>query len=75
MNRNNQLVILNNVRKYRIWNNLTQEQCAKDLKISVNHLRSIECDNKYPKYQIRSRLCKYFNVSQNQLFMFEEVIK
>jgi DNA-binding XRE family transcriptional regulator len=45
---------------------------ANDLKISVNQLRLIEWHNKYPKYQIRSRLCKYFDVSQDQMFYYSE---
>ncbi|MEN8907121.1 MAG: helix-turn-helix transcriptional regulator [Clostridiales bacterium] len=64
--------IKNNLRKYRIWKNITQEDLARDLKISVNQLRLIECHNKYPKYQIRSRLCKYFDVSQDQMFFYSK---
>jgi DNA-binding XRE family transcriptional regulator len=67
--------IKNNLHKYRIWKNITQEQLASDLKISVSHLRDIECHSKYPKYQIRSRLCKYFDVSQDQMFYYEEGMK
>ncbi len=62
--------IKNNLRKYRVWKNITQEQLANELKISVNQLRLIESHSKYPKYQIRSRLCKYFDVSQDQMFYY-----
>lgn len=63
--------IKNNLRKYRIWKNITQEKLAEELKISVNQLRLIETHDKYPKYQIRSRLCQYFDVSQDQMFYSE----
>lgn len=64
--------ILNNLQKYRVWKNLTQEELSRQLKISVNQLRQIEIDNKYPKYQIRARICKFFNVSQDQMFYYGE---
>jgi DNA-binding XRE family transcriptional regulator len=64
--------IANNLRKYRIWKNITQEELANELKISINQIRLIESHNKYPKYQIRSRVCKYFNVSQDQMFFCKE---
>jgi DNA-binding XRE family transcriptional regulator len=64
------LTINNKVRKYRVWQNLTQVYFAKKIKISVYHLRQIE-NFKYPKYQVRSRICKYFNVNQDQMFIGE----
>jgi DNA-binding XRE family transcriptional regulator len=60
--------ILNNLQKYRVWKNITQDQLCKILKISLSNLREIEVYNKYPKYQVRQRICNYFNVSQNQMF-------
>jgi DNA-binding XRE family transcriptional regulator len=65
------LKINNEVRKYRVWQRLTQEYLAKKLKISIHHLRQIENEFKYPKYQIRARICKYFNVNQDQMFIGE----
>jgi DNA-binding XRE family transcriptional regulator len=65
------LKINNKVRKYRVWQRLTQEYLAKKLKISIHHLRQIENEFKYPKYQVRSRICKYFNVNQDQMFIGE----
>lgn len=65
------LKINNKVRKYRVWQNLTQIYFAKKLKISIHHLRQIENEFKYPKYQIRARICKYFNVNQDQMFIGE----
>jgi DNA-binding XRE family transcriptional regulator len=61
-------IIKNNLSKYRIFLGLTQEQLAKELKISTNSVRNIEVKHHYPKYQIRSKICKYFNVSPNQMF-------
>lgn len=63
-------VIKNNLLKYRVWKNLTQEDLAEDLNISVNNLRMIEIYHKYPRYQLRAKLCKYFNVSQDQMFYY-----
>jgi cytoskeletal protein RodZ len=40
--KNDRVNIRNNLRKYRIWKNITQEDLANDLKISVNQLRLIE---------------------------------
>lgn len=64
-------MIKNNAKKYRIWKNFTQEGVAKDLKISIHQLRSIETKDKYPKYQVRKRICDYFGVTQDQMFYKE----
>jgi len=64
--------IKNNLRKYRIWKNITQSQLAIELVISIGQLRNIECRCKYPKYHVRSKICKYFRVSQGQMFYEEE---
>ena len=60
-------LINNNLKKYRTWNGLTQRELAGELRISVQQLMGIE-KHRYPKYQIRARICKYFNVSQDQMF-------
>lgn len=62
------LKIKNELKKYRVWQNLTQVYFAKKIKISVYQLRQIENQFKYPKYQVRSRICKYFNVKPDQMF-------
>jgi len=64
--------IKNNLRKYRIWKNITQSQLAIELSVSIAQVRDIEIKNKYPKYQVRSRMCKYFEISQGQMFYEEE---
>jgi DNA-binding XRE family transcriptional regulator len=63
--------IKNNLRKMRQWKFITQEDLAKELKISVTLLRWIETENYYPKYQVRARLCEYFGVSYEQMFYRE----
>lgn len=70
MNYTNKPQIKNNLSKYRIWKNITQEELSKKLKISTTELRNIEVDYKYPKYQTRAKICKYFNVSQDQMFYY-----
>lgn len=68
-------IVFNNLRKYRTWKNITQKDLAKEIKISENQLRLIECENKYPKYHVRSRLCEYFGVSQSQMFYCNAALK
>jgi len=63
--------IKNNLGKYRKWKNITQEDLAKDLKISVKLLRMIECEDHYPKYHVRSAICRYFDVNHDQMFYME----
>lgn len=69
---NKKPVIKNNLLKYRVWKNLTQKELAAKLKISKSQLRLIEVDQIYPKYQLRSRLCNFFNISQDQMFYYSQ---
>jgi DNA-binding XRE family transcriptional regulator len=62
------LEIKNNLSKYRLWKNQTQAGLARELNISVTQLRLIENSYKYPKYQVRAKICDYFNVNHNQMF-------
>ena len=64
--------INNNLKNYRIWKGITQKKLAIELGISVIHLLKIENHSKYPKYQIRAKLCKYFNISQDQMFYIDK---
>lgn len=64
--------IKNNLSKYRSWKNITQNDLAKQLKISVHKLRMIELNRQYPKYQVRAKICSYFNVSQDQMFYIDK---
>ena len=65
-------ILKNNLGKYRVWKNITQENLAIELKMSVSAIRNIEIYNHYPKYQVRAKICKYFNVSQDQMFYYNK---
>lgn len=60
--------IKNNLRKYRVWKTLTQEQLAMELGVSLAQIRLIENEFHYPKYQTRAKICNFFNINQNQMF-------
>jgi DNA-binding XRE family transcriptional regulator len=64
-------IIKNNVGKYRVYHNMTQKELAEALKISCALLRKIEVNNHYPKYVVRAKILKFFNVSENQIFYKE----
>ena len=64
--------IKNNLSKYRAWKDITQDDLAKQLKISAHKLRMIELNRQYPKYQVRAKICSYFNVSQDQMFYIDK---
>ena len=64
--------IKNNLQKYRNWKNINQKDLAKVLGISVNQLRKIEIYNEYPEYQVRYKMCKYFDINQDQMFYLED---
>lgn len=64
-------VIKNNVGKYRVWHGMTQKELAKALKISCFLLRKIEVESYYPKYMVRAKIQKFFDVSSNQIFYKE----
>ena len=65
--------IKNNLKKYRTWKNKTQQQLADELNIAVMTVRLIENDDRYPRHPIRSKICDYFGVSQEQMFYKLEV--
>jgi DNA-binding XRE family transcriptional regulator len=67
----NKQIIKNNLKKYRTWKGLKQVDLAKELNLSVSQIRYIENKNKYPKYQVRRKICEYFGVSQDQMFYIE----
>ncbi len=64
-------MIKNNLLKYRKYYDITQENLSNQLKISVQLIRKIEAKHYYPKYQIRAKICKYFNISLEQMFYIE----
>lgn len=65
--------IINNLQKYRVWKGIRQTDLAKCLGISNGFYRKIEAGH-YPKYQIRIRICKYFDVNQDQMFFKVEEV-
>jgi transcriptional regulator with XRE-family HTH domain len=66
-------IIKNNLQKYRYWKNLTQQQLADELEISVGLVRKIELDDHVPKYYTRWKIATYFGVSESQMF-YREVL-
>jgi DNA-binding XRE family transcriptional regulator len=62
----------NQLKKYRTWKNITQCDLSKKLGINKNNLRNIENNFHFPKYQTRKKLCDYFGVSQEQMFICED---
>ena len=62
----------NKLKGYRVWKNITQKELSEELNISRDWIRRIENDKAYPKYQIRKKLCDYFGISQDQLFILDQ---
>jgi DNA-binding XRE family transcriptional regulator len=63
--------IRNNLQKYRLFKNLTQEELKEKTKISINMIRRIEKRSYYPNYIIRSKICEFFEINQDQMFYKE----
>lgn len=61
----------NKLKHYRVWKNRTQKELSEELNISRDWIRRIENDKAYPKYQIRKKLCDYFGINQDQLFILD----
>ncbi|MGD8779050.1 MAG: helix-turn-helix transcriptional regulator [Ignavibacteria bacterium] len=62
----------NKLKGYRVWKNITQKELSEELNISRDWIRRIENDKAYPKYQIRKKLCDYFGINQEQLFILDQ---
>ena len=61
----------NKLKHYRVWKNITQKELSEELNISRDWIRRIENNKAYPKYQIRKKLCDYFGINQEQLFILD----
>ena len=61
----------NKLKGYRVWKNITQKELSEELNISFNLIQKIENYNHYPKYQVRKKLCDYFGINQEQLFILD----
>jgi DNA-binding XRE family transcriptional regulator len=60
----------NNLQKYRVWQNLKQRELAEKIKVSVSTIRLIESNKNYmPSMSITSKICNFFGVSYNQMFI------
>ena len=64
-------IMNNKLKHYRVWKNRTQKELSEELNISRDWIRRIENDKAYPKYQIRKKLCDYFGINQDQLFILD----
>lgn len=64
-------IVDNNIFKYRVYYNWTQEEVAAKLKLSVNNYRKIEVDKKYPRADIVRKILNLFDVSLDQMFVIE----
>jgi len=67
-------IVDNNLLKYRIWKNWTQEEVAAKLRLSVNKYRQIEVNKRYPRADIVRRILNLFDVSLDQMFVIEKPI-
>ena len=64
-------IMNNKLKHYRVWKNRTQKELSEELNISFNLIQKIENYNHYPKYQVRKKLCDYFGINQEQLFILD----
>lgn len=63
----------NNLRKLRFLNGeTTQEQLAGALDVSRQTIHSIECGKFNPSVKLALAIAKYFKVSVEEVFYFEE---
>lgn len=60
--------VSNNLRKYRVYKNKTQEEMADVLGISNTLYRKIELHMQYPGIIVRRKILNYFNVNHDQMF-------
>lgn len=69
------LVIATNIKKYRIKNNLTQQELAKKSGYSYSYLRKIEGNNcpKYFSIQTVFNLAKALNIDIKELFKDNDI--
>jgi DNA-binding XRE family transcriptional regulator len=64
----NKIKYKNNLQKYRVWKNMTQKQLSEMCNVSQPMIYKIEKENYLPNYIIRQKICKFFNVTQKQMF-------
>lgn len=64
-------IVDNNILKYRVYYNWTQEEVAAKLKLSTGIYRQIENDKRYPRADIVRKILNLFDVSLDQMFVIE----
>ncbi len=52
---------------------ITQEELADKLEVSRQTIGSLECGRYNPSIQLAFKLAKFFNVTIEELFIYEEV--
>lgn len=63
----------NNLEEIRKKSNYTQEELADKLGVSRQTINSLENGKYNPSIQLAFKLAKFFNLSIESLFIFEEV--
>lgn len=61
-------IIGENIKKYRLLNNMTQEDLSKKLGIAPNTLSNYENGNREPNSDIISKLADIFGISLDELY-------
>ena len=62
-----------NLKKLRKARNMTQEQLAEALNVSLPNISYIETGKTYPSVETQEKLCKVLKVNYPDLYMFEEM--
>ena len=63
-----ELYIGQTLKKFRKARNLTQEEVAKAIGISVSALSSYECGDRMPRDHIKIEIAHYYNKSVEEIF-------
>ena len=64
-------MIKNNLSKHIFKKDITHNELSLKTGISTTTIRKMLHENKYPKYQIRAKLCKFFNITQDKMFFID----
>ena len=62
-----------NLRKIRKKHNLTQEQLAEKIDISLPNISYIENGKTYPSVDTQEKLCKILKIKYQDLYAFDEL--
>ncbi len=69
-NEKSQLALGKKVREVREKRNLTQEEVAKAMGISINHYAGIERGEENPTYAVLEEICKVLKVRSSEILPF-----